>query len=197
MMKKTIKLVPVVLMLLIGTNAYSQTTPAGCDPYNNTANTNDICENGNGIKTNPANPVNDDCSELENDFEWRVKHVPGSSVPDEHYYAYDGDGILRALRNPFNDPTNSEYRHLANNHGSNYHPEDGWELLKVEFAALSNIGLGVNVAPAKNSDVTGAKLPYMIFRPVMCFHMTAIEAQAKKQAELEAMLQTLLAQKKK
>jgi len=35
-------------------------------------------------------------------------------------------------------------------------------LLKVDFGTLGNIGLGINVDPGRNTDVTGPRLPYMI-----------------------------------
>ena len=123
----------------------------------------EYCEDGHGISTDPSNLVNEDCPDLKNDFEWRVKHLQGGGVPDEQYFGYDGDGIMRRMRNPFNDTDPSaEYSHLSANHESNYNPEDGWEMLKVDFGTLSNIGLTHTQDPGQNIDIAGPKLPYLI-----------------------------------
>ncbi len=154
------KIIQLMLCASIYISAEAQ-TPANC-PADPNAPISEYCEDGHGISTDPDNLINEDCPNLKNDFEWQVKHALGGSVPDESYTVYDGDGIKRLIRNPFNDPGNSEYRHLADNQLSNYHPEDGWELLKVDFGTLSNIGINYNVDPGQNTTVDGPKLPYMI-----------------------------------
>ncbi|MDP2175231.1 MAG: T9SS type A sorting domain-containing protein [Bacteroidota bacterium] len=160
-MKKIIK---IIMICAITNNLLkAQTSPANCAPHNNTNNSNH-CELGNGIKTNPTNLVNDVCPDLKNDFKWQVKHPIGSPAPNEYYITYDENGVVKGLRNPFNDPGISEYRSLSGNHSSNYHPEDGWELLKVDFGALSNINTGYSILdePGINPNTGGKKLPYMI-----------------------------------
>lgn len=155
-----------LIVFVLINNTLSAQTPANCQPYSSSTKTETTCQNGNGISTNPQNLVNEDCPDLKNDFEWRVKHANGSPVPNEYYIAYDENGMVKGLRNPFNDPDNSDYRYLAANHSSNYYPEDGWEMLKVDFGALSNINTGFSVAPKDqpgiNTATGGKKLPYMI-----------------------------------
>lgn len=125
------------------------------------------CEDGNGISTNPANLLNSACPDLKNDFEWRIKQAPSTvSVNPEFYIVYNESGNPLGVRNPFNDPGNHEYSHIVDNHNSNYYPEDGWELLKVDFGALSNFNTGWDVTPQNhpglNPNLGGKKLPYMI-----------------------------------
>ena len=125
-----------------------------------------FCEQGRGIRTDPDNPHNDACPNLENDFEWMVKHTPGGTVPNEYYYIYGSDTADNPVlvRNPFNGPFDANYSgFLTANHGSNYLTEDGWELLKVEFGSLGNVGLSYTQAPGE--DTVGnvrPKLPYMM-----------------------------------
>jgi len=126
-----------------------------------------FCEQGRGIRTDPDNPHNDACPNLENDFEWMVKHTPGgTAVPKEYYYIYGpnvGDNPV-LVRNPFNGPSDANYSYfLTANHGSNYLTEDGWELLKVEFGSLSNVGLSYTQAPGKDTvSNVRPQLPYMM-----------------------------------
>jgi len=162
-MKNIITITTLFVLTLNGLIAQT-TTPTSCPPYNTIPITKNACENGNGIKTNPNNLVNNNCPELKNDFEWRVKHTPGSNIPNEFYIAYDVNGVVKGLRNPFNDDRNSEYRFLADNHNSNYHPEDGWEIIKVDFGAFSNINTGYTLTdePGFNIFSGGISLPYMI-----------------------------------
>ena len=162
-----------MLIASISGKIVAQTGPASCPEKKSTMTeeqyTNFIkekCEVGNAISTNPNNLKNDDCPDLKNDFEWRVKHSPNLTFPPAEYYvAYNANGVPKGLRNPFNDDDNdNEYRYLAGNHESNYHPEDGWELLKVDFGALSNFNTGYSVldVPGFNTETGGKKLPYMI-----------------------------------
>jgi hypothetical protein len=160
-----------MLIASISGNIIAQTGPANCPEKKSTMTQTQYdnfikekCEVGNEISTNPDNLKNDDCPVLKNDFEWRLKHSPNLPFPpNEFYVAYDANGVPKGLRNPFNDDdNNNEYSHIVGNHGSNYHPEDGWELLKVDFGALGNIGLSVNENPGRNTDVNGPRLPYMI-----------------------------------
>ena len=151
-------------MCLLGTiyTSFGQACPSDPD-----APIAEYCEDGHGISTDPGNLVNDDCPDLKNDFEWRVKQdVSVVSVNPEFYIVYDESGIPKSIRNPFNIPTNSEYRHLGDNHNSNYNPEDGWELLKVDFGALSNFNTGWTQLeadrPGINPFTGGTSIPYFI-----------------------------------
>lgn len=162
-MKKHIILIYIVVSLC--NIAVAQiTTSNTCPPTTKTeAQQNEICEDGKGITTNPSNPVNTECPILSNNFDWKLKNPISGTIIEEEYDVYDGDNINRKIINPFNDNDNfNDYRYLALKQNSNYYPEDGWELLKVDFGALGNIGLGVNVNPGRNTDVTGPRLPYMI-----------------------------------
>ncbi len=153
-MKKII--IAIVILLITQTRLISQT----CTPNPAAQN----CETGKGISTNPNNHVNPECPNLVNNFDWRVKHTPGGNVPDERFWVYYNDDQNPTwIRNPFNGPINASYGNLTDNHNSNYHPEDGWELLKVEFGSNGNIGLGVDVQPGPNTvSNERPKLPYMI-----------------------------------
>jgi hypothetical protein len=112
------RIIKLMLLASIYINTQAQDL---CQPYTSP----DACQNGNGISTDPDNLVNDDCPELKNAFEWRLRQPQGGGIIDEDYKVYDGDGIPRNIRNPFNDPTITDYSYLVNNHNSNYHPEDG------------------------------------------------------------------------
>jgi hypothetical protein len=107
--------------------------------------------------------VNDDCPDLKNDFEWRVKHSPNSPLPPGEWFPIYNGSTRYDVRNPFNtDISSLDYSYLAANHGSNYHPEDGWELLKMDFGMLSNIGLPHSTDPGRNTAIPAPKLPYFI-----------------------------------
>lgn len=163
-------IIQLMLFALIYTSAIAQDCPpqnVGKTPAQYEALIKAYCEDGNGINTNPANLQNPACPDLKNDFEWRIKQDPSTvSVNPEYYIVYDESGNPVGVRNPFNDPGNHEYSHIDNNHNSNYQPEDGWELLKVDFGALSNFNTGWDVTPQNhpglNPNLGGKKLPYMI-----------------------------------
>jgi|AntRauTorckE5430_2_1112549.scaffolds.fasta_scaffold00354_11 hypothetical protein len=46
--------------------------PANC-PADPNAPISEYCEDGKGISIDPDNQVNDDCPDLKNDFDWKVK----------------------------------------------------------------------------------------------------------------------------
>jgi len=160
-MKKITNLILIALSIIYHTSK-GQTTNNTCPPNTKTtAEQNKTCEDGKGIKTNLSNPSNSECPILINNFDWKLKQ-PISNIIEEVYSVYDANNIYRTIRNPFDDNSNSDYRYLALKQNSNYYPEDGWELLKVDFGALGNIGLSVNENPGRNTDVNGPRLPYMI-----------------------------------
>jgi hypothetical protein len=148
------------ILLLINNSLSAQNCPS-----NSNAPITTYCEQGKGIHTNPGNPINPECSAQVNNFDWRVKHIPGGVVPDERFWVYyQDDNNPTWIRNPFNGPIDASYTpFLTANHGSNYQPEDGWELLKVDFGSNGNIGLGVNDKPGASTVSTSRpKLPYMM-----------------------------------
>jgi hypothetical protein len=167
-MKK--RIIQLMLCASIHMNVFGQDCPpqnTGLDDNEYEDLVEDYCENGNGISTDPNNLANPACPHLENDFEWRIKQDPSIVTPDpEFYIVYDEHGDPKSVRNPFNDPGNHEYDFIDDNHNSNYHPEDGWELLKVDFGAQSNFNTGWTQLPQDrpglNPQQGGAKLPYMI-----------------------------------
>ena len=109
---------------------------------------------GNGISTDPDNLINELCPDLKNDFEWRIKQDPSVvSVNPEYYISYDPNGVPKSIRNPFNDPGNTEYSHVGNNHNSNYQPQDGWELLKLDLGAESNFNTGWSQLPENHPGI--------------------------------------------
>ena len=140
-------------------------------PPNPIAPVNVYCEDGKGIATDPNNPVNSECPNLTNNFNWMLKTVPGDNNP-EYYYIYpdnDPNAYPIEIWSPFKGPgavgpPDGTYLHwITQSFGSNYNPEDGWELLKMEFGSNGNIGLGPHVLPGTNSNTTyRPKLPYMI-----------------------------------
>lgn len=150
----------IIVFLSTVTRLFSQNCPS-----NSNAPITTYCEQGKGINTNPGNLVNPECSAQVNNFDWRVKHIPGGVVPDERFWVYyQDDNNPSWIRNPFNGPIDASYTpFLTANHGSNYQPEDGWELLKVDFGSNGNIGLGVNDKPGASTVSTSRpKLPYMM-----------------------------------
>jgi hypothetical protein len=160
--------------MMLFASIYISAIAQDCPPQNNGISTTEYealieeyCEDGNGISTDPDNLINNACPDLKNDFEWRIKQNPSVvSVNPEFYIVYDEFGAPKSVRNPFNDPGNHDYSHLDDNHNSNYNPEDGWELLKVDFGAESNFNTGWTQLPQDepglNPEQGGAKLPYMI-----------------------------------
>lgn len=139
----------------------AQSCPANVDSLTQAQH----CEEGKGIKTNPNDLNNPECPNLANNFEWRIKNNLGTN-PNEFYIVYDEDGHPKTLHNPFTDGGNSDYRFVNSYRNSNYHPIDGWELLKVEFGALSNFNTGwtqnSSDYPGLDPVSGGKKLPYMI-----------------------------------
>ncbi len=155
------KIINIIILLLTIHYAKAQT----CSPITIPPGV-DYCKDGRGISTKPSNPVNNECPDLENNFDWRVKHTPGGTVPNEYYFIYGPNASANPVwvRNPFNGPTDATYHpYITANHGSNFQPEDGWELLKVEFGSAGNIGLAFDQAPGPN-NITNIrpKLPYMM-----------------------------------
>lgn len=84
----------------------------------------------NGISTNPETPINpiiqsnSNCTDVLNYFDWTDQYF---STPQ-----YDNNGT-NIVESPFYNEDNSFLEHISwhtQYGGPNYHPEDGWELLK-------------------------------------------------------------------
>jgi hypothetical protein len=120
------------------------------------------CENGNGVSTNIANPTNPNCSSMRNNFDWRVQRT--DFLPED-YIVYGPGTIYKEIQNPFTGPTGAPHAGtVTNQRASNYQPEDGWELLKVEFGIKGNVNINndPNFLPNLPTNYTKPKLPYMI-----------------------------------
>jgi hypothetical protein len=125
-------------------------------------NTEQDCENGNGISTNPNNPINTKCPERRNNFDWRVQRTDGYP---EDYIIYGPNTTYKEIQNPFTGPSGASHvGTLVNQTNSDYQPEDGWELLKVEFGIEGNTNINntQNYQPNQPHDYTKPRMPYMI-----------------------------------
>lgn len=124
------------------------------------ANVEQFCEEGKGIKTNPDDLHNPECLDLKNNFDWRVQNAGAT----EFYPAVGPGGDNFNIRNPFTGPIDAHYApYISASQGSNYNPEDGWELLKVEFGTYGNID--ANNISGWHSNMPNSqepKLPYMM-----------------------------------
>lgn len=148
------KLIVILFILIISSidKLYSQ----GC------ANNSSDCDQGNGISTNPDNPINDNCSNMRNNFDWKVNRT--DNLPED-YVVFGPNNVSKAIQNPFTGPSSSPHAgYVTNQSNSNYQPEDGWELLKVEFGIQGNVNINnsPNYQANQPSNYTKPKLPYMI-----------------------------------
>lgn len=120
------------------------------------------CENGNGISTNPNNPINNNCPERRNNFDWRVQGTYGNH---EDYIIYGPNSTQYEIQNPFTGPSGTpHFGNLTAFTTSDYQPEDGWELIKVDFGIEGNVNIDnkPNYQPNQPTNHTKPKLPYMI-----------------------------------
>jgi hypothetical protein len=130
-------------------------------PPNPSSPTQQYCEEGKGISTNPSNPNNDECPQLKNNLEWRIQN--SQNLP-ENFNVVGPNSQNFLIQNPFTGPADAFYRpFISQQLGSNYQPADGWELIKVEFGTYGNRdnnnipGWQENMPNGRNP-----KLPYMI-----------------------------------
>lgn len=138
---------------------FGQQTPPNC-PSNPSANTEEYCEEGKGISTNPEELQNPECPDLKNNFDWRAQ----TSSSTEWYPVIGPNGNQFNIQNPFTGPNDAFYfQYVSAQQGSNYNPENGWELLKVEFGTYGNIDAN-NIAGWHPHKPNGnePKLPYMM-----------------------------------
>ena len=146
------KIIIIIICLVCIGEIYSQS----CTTNNSN------CENGNGINTNPSNPTNPNCTNMRNNFDWRVQRT--DFLPED-YIVYGPGTTYKEIQNPFTGPSGATHAGtVTNQRASNYQPEDGWELLKVEFGIQGNANINndPNFQPNQPTNYTKPKLPYMI-----------------------------------
>jgi hypothetical protein len=125
--------------------------------------TDDICEVGKGISTNPENPINCEVGEdlngnpifpwRLNDFDWKYQNPLNTTIAEYFEFQQQNSPYPFYVRSPWTGPTDAEYYHYVSRFGySDYLPEDGWELIKMEFGE-----------PISSNTPFFPKLPYMIF----------------------------------
>jgi len=101
----------------------------------------------------------------------------------EDYVVYGPGTTKKEIQNPFTGPSGAPHARFVTNQGaSNYQPEDGWELLKVEFGTQGNIN--IDYVPVYQSNqphnYTKPKLPYLIlynkYSGILRFFGTLLDA---------------------
>lgn len=113
----------------------------------------EICEDGKGISTNPDNPVNLEATTETwrlNDFDWKIQNPTNPQNNENYFYHYDENTPNQTVINPFSGPSTSGvdyYGYITAGDASDYHPEDGWELMKVDFGKAPD-GMLTGVYPA-------------------------------------------------
>lgn len=86
------------------------------------------------VSTDPRNPSNPDRPALENTFFW----FPHDGNDNNSFEILTSGGTYPSINNPFWNPTSLMVGQLVNLQNSDFYPEDGWELLKVNFGRLNN-----------------------------------------------------------
>ena len=86
------------------------------------------------VNTDPRNPYNPDRPDLENTFFW----FPHNENNHNNFEIITGGGTYPSINNPFWVPTSLMVGQLVNLQNSDFYPEDGWELLKVNFGRLND-----------------------------------------------------------
>jgi hypothetical protein len=140
-----------------------------------------FCEQGRNISTNPSSPLNTECPQLKNNFDWRVQNAQNLA---ENYSVVGPNAQSFIIQNPFTGPADAFYRpFISQQLGSNYLPEDGWELLKMEFGTFGN--RDNNSIPNWQPNMSNGrtpKLPYFIlynkYSGTMRFFGTLLEPDA-------------------
>src|SRR6056297_2389754 len=93
-----------------------------------------IAECGNGISTDPRNSSNADRPEMENTFYWFPHNGDNHANFD---FLTKGGITYTGITNPFwAFTTTLPVGQLFGQDESDFYPEDGWELLKVNFGYL-------------------------------------------------------------
>lgn len=140
-----------ITLLFVQTLFAQQTLTPTCPP-----NSQPFCENAKGISTNPNNPINPECPDLRNNFDWREQ----TASSNESYIISSIHSRTIHVQNPFTGPSDDHYTpFIAARQGSNYNPEDGWELLSVEFGTFGN--MDVNNISGWYPNMPNNKMPYL------------------------------------
>jgi hypothetical protein len=126
---KTFKLLIIAVLLMAAQQGYAQDCP-------------------DEVSTDPRNPINFDRPALENTFFW----FPHNGNDYNSFEILTSGGTYPSINNPFWNPTSLMVGQLVNLQNSDFYPEDGWELLKVNFGRL-NDGTERAIKPS---------MPYMI-----------------------------------
>jgi hypothetical protein len=87
------------------------------------------------VSTDPRNPSNSDRPDLENTFFW----FPYGGNDHNSFEFLTSGGTYPSINSPFWNPTSLMVGQLVNLQNSDFYPEDGWELLKVNFCRLSSL----------------------------------------------------------
>ena len=141
------------IMIFIIHNTIGQNNP--CNQFNSNEN----CEKGKLINTNPISPLNCERQDMINDFNWKINNlnntaeyfvVPKSSNSNDYVQVW----------NPFLGPNDADYHQWITGGGSfndidpnDYQPKDGWELINANFGKYN---------PNQQGDGIYPNLPYFI-----------------------------------
>lgn len=126
---KQLQFLLVALACMVAASGYSQNCP-------------------DEVSTDPRSPNNLDRPEFENNFYW----FPHNGNDHASFEILTSGGTYPSINNPFWVPTNLMVGQLVNLQNSDFYPEDGWELLKVNFGRLNDGSARVNKP----------SMPYMI-----------------------------------
>lgn len=109
---------------------------------------------GKGTVTNPTSPYIPDkigtSEEVNQLFDWRLQTV---GWPYKPY----GATTSTTIRNPFNETSNGDAKLLAKGLASDFNPQDGWELLKIDLGYLVN-----GITPRNDYTNGQAAIPYVL-----------------------------------
>ncbi|MCA1752151.1 MAG: T9SS type A sorting domain-containing protein, partial [Flavobacteriales bacterium] len=86
------------------------------------------------VNTDPRNPSNPDRPELANQFFW----FPHNGQYNANFELITPGGTYPSINSPFWSVTDLMVGQLVNLGDSDFYPEDGWELLKVNFGRLND-----------------------------------------------------------
>lgn len=127
-MKKNIKLILCGMLVIL------------CTVHIKAQTLDEVCEDGKGISTNPENPINLEAPAVDhwrlNDFDWKIQNPTNPQNNENYFYHFDPNTPNQPIINPFSGPSTTDidyYEYLTAGDASDYHPADGWELMKVDF----------------------------------------------------------------
>jgi hypothetical protein len=104
------------------------------------------CPEPLGMTTNPSNPLNNDPSAIpiglpKNKFQWYSTGYTNNGQANLQKYQTSFDGVAGNIANPFNDGQRYLFAKSQSNggiDGSDYKPEDGWELIKADLGLYAD-----------------------------------------------------------